>query len=74
MQLLRYLNGTQEAKLILSAENSCVIKWYVDAAFAVHKDFKSHKGAGMTFGQGAIQTLSRKQTLNTKNSIDVELV
>ena len=28
----------------------------------------------MTFGQGAIQTLSRKQKLNTKSSTDAELV
>ena len=74
IRLLRYLNGTEEAKLILSAENLSVIKWYVDAAFAVHTDFKSHTGAVMTFGQGAIQTLSRKQKLNTKSSTDAELV
>ena len=54
IRLLRYLNGTKEAKLILSAENLSVIKWYVDAAFAVHTDFKSHTGLEMTFGQGAI--------------------
>ena len=48
--------------------------WYVDAAFAVHTDFKSHTGAVMTFGQGAIQSLSRKQKLNTKSSTDAELV
>ena len=74
IRLLRYLNGTEEAKLILSAENLSVIKWYVDAAFAVHTDFKSHTGAVMTFGQGAIQTLSRKQKLNTKSSTDAELM
>ena len=74
IRLLRYLNGTEEAKLILSAENLSVIKWYVDAAFAVHTDFKSHTGAVMTFGQGAIQTLSRKQKLNTKSRTDAELV
>ena len=72
--LLRYLNGTQETKLVLSAEKLSVIKWFVDAAFAVHTDFKSHTGAVMTFGQGAVQSLSRKQKLNTKSSTDAELV
>ena len=74
IRLLKYLNGTQEAKLVLSAESLSVVKWYVDAAFAVHGDFKSHTGAVMTFGQGAIQTMSRKQKLNTKSSTDAELV
>ena len=74
IRLLRYLNGTQETKLVLSAEKLSVIKWFVDAAFAVHTDFKSHTGAVMTFGQGAVQSLSRKQKLNTKSSTDAELV
>ena len=51
-----------------------MIKWYVDAAFAVHQDFKSHMGGAMTFRQGAVQNISRKQKLNTKSSTDAELV
>ena len=46
----------------------------MDAAFAVHPDFKSHTGGVMTFGRGAVQNVSRKQKLNTKSSTDVELV
>jgi hypothetical protein len=38
-RLLKYLNGTREDKLILSADDPHVIKWYVDSAFAVHPDF-----------------------------------
>ena len=51
-----------------------MIKWYVDASFAVHADFKSHTGAIMTFGGGAIQSISRKQKLNTKSSTEAKLV
>ena len=32
--LLKYINGTRKDKLILSADNLHVIKWYVDAARA----------------------------------------
>jgi len=72
--LLKFLNGTREDELILGADNLSVIKWYVDASFAVHPDFKSHTGGVMTFGHGAVQSISRKQKLNTKSSTTAELV
>ena len=73
-RMMKYLNGTKNKVLKLSADNLHVVKWYVDAAFAVHPDFKSHTGAVMTFGEGAVQNLSRKQKLNTKSSTNAELV
>jgi hypothetical protein len=72
--MLKFLNGTRNDKLILSADDLFVIKWYVDAAFAVHPDFKSHTGGVMTFGGGAAQSISRKQKLNTRSSTESELV
>ena len=45
-----------------------------DASFAVHPDFKSHTGGGMTYGTGMPITKSRKQKLNTQSSTEVELV
>ena len=74
VKLMKFLNGSKEDVLTLSADNLRVIKWYVDASFAVHEDYKSHTGAVMTLGHGAIQSLSRKQKLNTKSSTDAELV
>ena len=46
--MMRYLNGTRNDKLILSADDIHMIKWYVDASFAVHPDFRSHTGSVMT--------------------------
>jgi hypothetical protein len=66
IRLLKYCNGTRKDKLILSADSLHVIKWYVDASFAVHPDFKSHTGGVMTFGGGAVQSLSRKQEAEYK--------
>ena len=60
--------------MTLSADDLSVITWHVDASFAVHPDFKSHTGAVMTYGQGAIQAISRKQKLNTRSSTESELV
>ena len=55
-------------------DNIKCFKWYVDAAFAIHADYKSHTGATMTFGEGAVQSISRKQKLNTRSSTEAELV
>jgi hypothetical protein len=60
-RLLKYINGTRKDKLILAADDLHVLKWYVDAAFAVHPDFKSHTGGSMTYGQGTPISMSRKQ-------------
>jgi hypothetical protein len=51
MRAMNYLNGTKEENLTLSADNLRVVKWYVDASFAVHPDSKSHTGAMMTLGK-----------------------
>ena len=74
VRLMKYLNGTREDKLFLSADNLGVIKWHVDASFAVHPDFKSQTGACMTYGTGMPITISRKQRLNTTSSTTGELV
>jgi hypothetical protein len=74
---MKYLNGTKKKILTLSAGNLCCIKWYVDASFAVHPGFKSYTGATtMSFedGKGTVQSVSRKQKLNTKSSTEAELV
>jgi hypothetical protein len=60
--------------LILEAEQGLAIKWYVDASFAVHPDMQSHTGATMTLGKGAVYSISTKQKINTKSSMEAELV
>ena len=47
---------------------------YVDAAYAVHTDRRSHTGGAVTFGTGAVLAKSSKQKLNTKSSTEAELV
>jgi hypothetical protein len=76
VRLMKYLNGTKELRLTLSAGNLRCIKWHMYASFAVHPDYKSHTGATMSFedGKGAVQSFLRKQKLNTKSSTEAELV
>jgi hypothetical protein len=39
---LQYIGATVELPLSLEADNAHIIKWWVDASFAVHLDMKSH--------------------------------
>jgi hypothetical protein len=64
MKVMKYLNGIKGENLTLSADDLRVVKWYVDASFAVHPDFKSHTGAMMTLGKGAMQSIAREQKMN----------
>ena len=57
IRLMKYLNGTKYLVLTLGAEWLNILKWYVDAAFAIQADFKSHTGVAMTMGQGAIMSM-----------------
>ena len=74
IRYLQYVKRTRDDVLTLSADNLHVLKWYVDASFAVHPDFRSHTGAVMTYGEGAIQAVSSKQKLNTRSTCKSELV
>ena len=74
VRMLWYLNGTKKLKMVLKADNLTILKWYVDAEFAVHKDMKSHTGAMMTIGKGCMYGSSTRQKLNKKSSTEAELV
>jgi hypothetical protein len=50
------------------------MKWWVDAAFGVHPDMKSHTGGVLSFGGGAVYGTSTRQKLNTKSSTEAEVV
>jgi len=75
-KMMRFLKRTVDDVLTLEAgEGEGVnIAWYLDAAFAVHQDYKSHTGAAMTLGKGAVQSVSTKQKINTRSSTESELV
>jgi len=38
----------------LESDNTQKICWYADAAFAAHKDLRSHTGAFMNMGSGEV--------------------
>jgi hypothetical protein len=71
---IKYLRGSVELVLRLSADNLNIIKWWVDASYGVHHDMRSHTGGTMSMGTGSAYSTSQKQKLNTKSSTEAELV
>ena len=59
----------------MSVDDSQSIKWHVDAAFAVHKDFKSCTGrATLSYGKGIFCSVSMKQKVIMRSSTEAESV
>ena len=48
---MNFLKATQNEVASVSADDTQSIKWQIHAAFAVHKDFKSHTGASVSLGK-----------------------
>ena len=74
LKLMGFLSATQDDVMYLEADNWQRIEWFVDAAFAVHYDFKSHTGAICSLGGGSMISTSTKQKVNTRSSTEAELV
>jgi hypothetical protein len=60
--------------LTLEGSGMNVVKWWADASFAVHSDFKSHTGGAMSLGKGVVYSTSTRQKINTRSSTEAELV
>jgi hypothetical protein len=73
-RVMRYLRSTINMPLTLEASDVHIIKWHIDAAFAVHPDMKGHTGGNMTLGKGSVYGTSTRQKINTRSSTEAELV
>jgi hypothetical protein len=74
VHLMRYIRGTHTMPLILSANGSGILKWWVDASFTVHPNMREHSGGGLYLGRGFPIVSSTKQKLNTRSSTETEIV
>ena len=52
VDLFKYLSGTQDIPLILPADGSGILKWYVDASHRVHPNMRGQTGGVLTMGMG----------------------
>ena len=71
-KVMKYLRNTRRITLTMEAGNG--LKWWVDSSYAVHPYMRSHSGIFMTLGKGTAYAASNKQKLNTKSSMEAELV
>jgi hypothetical protein len=60
--------------LILSANGSGILKWWVDVSFAVYPNMLGHSGGGLSLGPGFPIMSSTKQKLNTRSYTETEIV
>ena len=74
LRMLRYLRATKNVVKTLSMDNTGIVHWWADAAFAVHPDMKSHTGGILSVGKGAATSISSKHKLVTKSSTEAEIV
>ena len=73
-RVMKYLDSTVDMPLVLAADNTGKIRWWVDASYAVHADMKSHTGGTLSLGKGSIYSTSNKQKLVTRSSTEAEVV
>jgi hypothetical protein len=73
-RVMRYLRDTKDLALTLEASGDGVTRWWVDVSFAVHPNMRSHTGAVLSLGKGAVYGMSSKHKINTKSSCEAELV
>jgi hypothetical protein len=73
-RVLEYIKGSLDDEYILGADDMGKMRSWVDAAFAVHPDMKSHTGGVVSFGTGGVACKSVKQKLVTKSSTEAETV
>ena len=50
VHMFKNVRGTNNLPLILSAEYSGIIKWYIYELYAVNPNMRGHTGGGMTMG------------------------
>jgi hypothetical protein len=47
---MSFMKGTIDNILTMEANDTITLTWYIDVAFAVHGDMKSHTGAVFHYG------------------------
>ena len=62
VHMMRYIRGTHTILLIISVNGSGILKWLVDALFAVYPNMRGTSGGGLYLGRGSPIVSSTKKT------------
>ena len=73
-KVIKYLESTLHLTLRLQVDESNLLQWWVDAAYATHPDMKGQTGATFTMGHGSVYSNSLKQKLVARSSTEAELI
>jgi hypothetical protein len=60
--------------LILSANGSGILNWWVHVSFLVHPNIRGHLGGGLYLGRDFNIVSSTKQKLNPRSSTETKIV
>ena len=71
---MNYIRGTRYIHLILSANGSGVLNWWIGVSYAVHLNMQGHTGGGIYMGIVFTILNLKKQMLNTHSSSEPEIV
>jgi hypothetical protein len=74
-RLLGYVLGTRDRGIVFDIGDEMRVHAYIDAAYGVHSDLRSHTGCAVVLGKaGPIHCKSKKQRIVTKSSMEAEVV
>ena len=74
LHMMRYIRGTRMLPLIISSNGSGILKWWVDALFAVYPNMRGNYGGGLSLVRRFTILSSTKHKLKTRSSTETELV
>ena len=74
VRAIQYLRETAQMGMVLERQENLSILTYVDASYGVHADLRSHTGCVIGIGRGPVYSQRTGQKLNTKSSMEAELV
>jgi hypothetical protein len=74
VRVMGYLKGTVDRTLLLGAQKEKRVTAYIDAAYAVHGDSKSHSGVVIYIGDTLAYVSSKKQKCMSKSPTEAELI
>ena len=73
-RVMKYLQTTPDLLLRLNCDGTGILRWWVDASYAVHPNMRGHTGGVMMMGKGAAMSISSKQKLVARSSTESELI
>lgn len=75
-RVMKYVSGTCDRGVVFRpGQLGICVRVFIDAAYGVHSDGKSHTGSCVVIGDvGAVHCKSSKQSIVTKSSTEAELI